>query len=154
VSQWRQGRPDHREHHAASLEVAAMRPFSFSGEDLNAIAHDRYHHAHPQVQRKMGVLWLKSHGLPHRQIADLAGVSLRTVQRYLDDYLQGGLTRVRHCNWRGPKTALLQHERYPHAEIEAMLQQQVPNARINSTTSPIAAAPRQASLPTRKKPAR
>jgi len=31
-------------------------------------------------------LWLKSHGLAHQQIADLGGVSLRTVQRYLDDY--------------------------------------------------------------------
>jgi transposase len=57
------------------------------------------------------VLWLKCHGLPHQQIADLAGVSLRTVQRYLGEYLEGGLKQVRRCNWRGPKTALLQHER-------------------------------------------
>jgi hypothetical protein len=59
-----------------------MREFPFSGQDLKAIAHDRYHHPHPRVQRKMEVLWLKSHALPHRQIADLAGVSLRTVQRH------------------------------------------------------------------------
>jgi transposase len=59
----------------------------------------------------MEVLWLKSHGLPHQQIADLAGVSLRTVQRHLNDYLEGGLKQVRRCNCRGPKTALLQHER-------------------------------------------
>jgi hypothetical protein len=60
-----------------------MRELTFSGEDLKAIASDRYHHPHPHVQRKMEVLWLKSHGLPHQQIADLAGVSLRTAQRYL-----------------------------------------------------------------------
>jgi transposase len=59
----------------------------------------------------MEVLWLKSHGLPHQRIADLAGVSLRTVQRHLDEYLEGGLTLVRRCKWRGPKTVLLQHER-------------------------------------------
>ena len=88
-----------------------MRAFSFSDDDLKAIAKDRYEHPHPHVQRKMEVLWLKSHGLPHQQIADLAGVSLRTVQRYLDDYLKGGLAAVRRCNWRGPKTVLLQHER-------------------------------------------
>jgi transposase len=88
-----------------------MRPFFFSDEDLHAIANDRYHHPHPLVQRKMEVLWLKSHGLPHQQIADLAGISLRTAQRYLSDYLQGGLTLLRRCPWRGPKTVLLQHER-------------------------------------------
>jgi transposase len=75
------------------------------------MAHDRYHHPHPHVQRKMEVLWLKSHGLPHLMIAELAGVSLRTVQRYLGEYKEGGLKRMRRCNWRGPRTALLQHER-------------------------------------------
>jgi transposase len=87
-----------------------MREFIFTEDDLKAIAHDRYHDPHPLVQRKMEVLWLKSHDLPHQQIADLAGVSLRTVQRYLDEYLEGGLGQVRRCKWRGPRTELLRHE--------------------------------------------
>jgi transposase len=87
-----------------------MREFTFSDEDLKAIDTDRYHHPHPHVQRKMEVLWLKSQGLPHQQIANLAGVSLRTVQRYLDEYEDGGLKQVRRCNWRGPKTVLLRYE--------------------------------------------
>src|SRR5215207_2459788 len=91
--------------------MSAMRTFRFSADELKAIAHERYQHPHPHVQRKMEVLWLKSHDLPHQQIADLAGVSLRTVQRYLDEYLAGGLKAIRRCNWRGPKTVLLQHER-------------------------------------------
>src|SRR4051794_31891403 len=88
-----------------------MREFTFSDDDLEAIGTDRYEHPHPHIQRKMEVLWLKSHGLPHQQIAALAGVSLRTAQRYLDEYLQGGLKQVRRCKWRGPKAVLLQHER-------------------------------------------
>src|SRR5262245_44754975 len=88
-----------------------MREYTFSAEDLKAIDHDRYHHPHPRVQRQMEALWLKSHGLPHQQIADLAGVCRRTLQRYLDEYLRGGLKQVRRCKWRGPKTALLLHER-------------------------------------------
>src|SRR5436305_12238941 len=88
-----------------------MREFNFSDDDRKAIDADRYHHPHPHVQRKMEVLWLKSHGLPHQQIAALAGVSLRTAQRYLDEYLEGGLKQVRRCKWRGPKAVLLQHER-------------------------------------------
>jgi transposase len=91
--------------------MLAMRQICFSTEDLQAIAYERYHYPHPHVQRKMEVLWLKSRRLPHRQIATLAGVSLRTVQRYLDEYLLGGLPRIRRCNWRGPQTVLLQHER-------------------------------------------
>src|SRR5215204_2007898 len=87
-----------------------MREFLFSGDDLKAIAKDRYDDPHPLVQRKMEVLWLKSHGLPHQQIANLAGVSLRTLHRYLDAYREGGLTLLRRCKWRGPKTVLLQHE--------------------------------------------
>jgi transposase len=87
-----------------------MRAFAFTAEDLEVIAHDRYHHPHPQVQRKMTVLWLKSQQLTHDQIATLAGVSRRTVQRYLDQYLEGGLPRIRRCNWHRPESVLVDHE--------------------------------------------
>src|SRR3954447_21727051 len=87
-----------------------MRPFTFTAEDRQTLAHDRYHHPDPRVQRKMEVLWLKSHDLPHDQIATLAGVSRRTVQRYLDEYRDGGLARLRRCRWHHPQSALAEHE--------------------------------------------
>ena len=68
---------------------AAMRTFTFSDEVLAEIRHDRYHHPHPRVQRKMEVLWLKSQGLTHAEIARLADVAPRSVQRYLDDFHAG-----------------------------------------------------------------
>src|SRR5919199_3367268 len=86
-----------------------MRTITFSAEDLQALAHERYHHPDPRVQRKMEVLWLKSHRLPHEQIAAYAGVSRRTVQRYLDEYLAGGLARLRQCRWHQPASALAEH---------------------------------------------
>src|SRR5512135_3269562 len=64
-----------------------MRTITFTADDRQALAHDRYHHPDPRVQRKMEVLWLKSQGLPHDQIAAYADVSRRSVQRYLDKYL-------------------------------------------------------------------
>ena len=70
-----------------------MRPIHFTPEVRQALAHDRYHHPDPRVQRKMEVLWLKSHDLPHDRIATLAGVSRRTVQRSIDQYIEGGLPR-------------------------------------------------------------
>lgn len=83
-----------------------MRVFTFSLEVVAEIRHDRYHHPHPRVQRKMEVLWLKSQGLTHAEIADLADVSPRSVQRYLDEFEQGGLVRVRRLGWKGARSEL------------------------------------------------
>jgi transposase len=86
-----------------------MRIITFTADDRNALAHDRYHHPDPRVQRKMEVLWLRSHGLSHEQIAAYADVSRRTVRRYLDQYLEGGLPRLRRCEWHHPHGALTEH---------------------------------------------
>jgi transposase len=86
-----------------------MRPIRFTEEDRRALAHDRYHHPDPRVQRKMEVLWLKSHDLPHDRIATLAGVSRRTVQRYLDQYIEGGLPRLRQGHGYQPQSVLTKH---------------------------------------------
>jgi transposase len=87
-----------------------MRPISFSDEDRRSLAHDRFHHPDPRVQRKMEVLWLKSHGLGHDDIAALADVSRRTVQRHLNEYREGGLDRLRRCPWHQPKSTLAEHQ--------------------------------------------
>lgn len=87
-----------------------MRIITFTADDRNALAHDRYHHPDPRVQCKMEVLWLKSHGLTHDQIAADADVSRRTVQRYLDQYYEGGLPHLRRCRWHHPHSALAKHQ--------------------------------------------
>ena len=86
-----------------------MRLIRFTAEDRCSLAHDRFHHPDPRVQRKMEVLWLKSHGLNHDAIAVYADVSRRTVQRYLDEYLEGGLPRLRHCPLRTTTGDLARH---------------------------------------------
>jgi transposase len=78
-----------------------MRHFTFTPTDLDAIRHERYHHPHPRVQQKMEVLWLKSQGFTHEDIATLADVSRRSVQRYLDEFADGGLERLRRLPWKG-----------------------------------------------------
>src|SRR3954452_10464987 len=87
-----------------------MRTFTFPAEVRKDLAHDRFHHPDPRVQRKMEVLWLKSHGLGHDDIAAFADVSRRTVQRYLDQYLVGGLPRLRRCRWHQPQGAVAEHQ--------------------------------------------
>ena len=86
-----------------------MRRFTFTAEDVDAIRHERYHHPHPRVQQKMEVLWLKSQGLTHDDIARLADVSRRSVQRYLDEFADGGLGRLRQLPWKGKANELAAH---------------------------------------------
>ena len=88
--------------------------FTFTSEDLDAIRRERYHHPHPRVQQKMEVMWLKSRGLTHEDIARLADVSRRSVQRYLDEFADGGLERLRRLPWTGKANELATH----HACLE------------------------------------
>ena len=87
-----------------------MRSFTFTPEVLAILGHERYYHPHPRVQQKMEVLWLKSNGCTHTAIARLAAVSRRSVQRYLDEFLEGGVDRLRHVPWQGARGALVPHQ--------------------------------------------
>ena len=59
---------------SAAQEVL-MRHFTFTPADLDAIRHERYHPPHVRVQQQMEVLWLKSQGFTHEDIASgFAGV--------------------------------------------------------------------------------
>lgn len=101
-----------------------MRTLSFTPDDLQAIQHDRYHHPHPKVQQKMEVLWLKHHGLSHGDAAKYAGVSVRSVVRYLTEFLEGGLARVRQLGY-GPGHSELDPYQ---GELEAYFLEQQPHS--------------------------
>jgi transposase len=72
-----------------------MPEITFPEADVQAIAHERYHHPDPRVQRHMEILWLKRHRFSHEEIATLAACSRSTVQRALRGYLRGGLDLLR-----------------------------------------------------------
>jgi transposase len=86
-----------------------MRRFDFADEEHIAIAKERFHHPNPRVQRRMEILWLKQHGETHERIAELAGVSRRTVQRVLDLFAEGGLEAVRQFHEKGRPNGLKPH---------------------------------------------
>lgn len=81
----------------------------FSEQDLQTIDYERFHHPIPRVQRRMEVLWLKSQGLPHGQIAKLSGVCDNAVTKYLRLYRGGGLDEVRKVNFYCPQSELENH---------------------------------------------
>jgi transposase len=86
-----------------------MRPFTVPADDLAEIAYDRYHHPVPLVQKRMEVVWLYHHGHTQAGCAALAGVSHRSVQRYLDTYRDRGLAGLRRVEWHGPQSELAAH---------------------------------------------
>lgn len=81
----------------------------FSPIEIDQVNYERYHHPHPRVQRKMEALWLKSQGLPHQEICRLTGISMKTLQRYLLAYQQGGIEELKEIRFYGPKSELEEH---------------------------------------------
>ena len=80
-----------------------------SSKDVETFQYERINHPHPRVQIRMDVLWLKTNKLPHKQIAEIAGVSKNTVPRYLRMYNEGGIDKLREVNFYKPQSDLEQH---------------------------------------------
>ena len=83
---------------------------SFTQTEIEALQLERYNHPHPRVQRKMEALWLKSQGLPHQQIAKLAGVSENTLREYFRQFQQGGIEALKELKFRQPVSQLAEHQ--------------------------------------------
>jgi len=81
----------------------------FTPEIQKVLNYERYHHPVPLVQRRMEVLWLKSHGLPHELIAKLAGISENTMREYFQLYEEGGTEKLKEVNFYRPESELNGH---------------------------------------------
>jgi transposase len=87
-----------------------MIKIAFTEEDIKALNYERYHHPHPRVQQKMETLWLKSQGEPHNKIAKLTGVSINVVTRYIKEYRDGGIEKLKEINFYRPESKLSEHK--------------------------------------------
>lgn len=83
----------------------------FSPTDIDQLRFERYHYPHPQVQKKMEVLYLKSQGLPHKEIRRLCSISKTTLTVYLRQYQADGVEGLKRLNYKGQSSLL-----NPHAE--------------------------------------
>lgn len=81
----------------------------FTPEIRETLNHERYHHPVPLVQRRMEVLWLKSHELPHALMARLAGVSENTLREYFQLYEEGGIEKLKEVHFYRPGSELDLH---------------------------------------------
>lgn len=87
-----------------------MLRLDFTEADKRVLARERFDHHHPRVRRRMEVLWLKSQGLAHHEVARLAGVSAKTMRSYFRQYVEGGIERLKELRFRRPQSQLLNHQ--------------------------------------------
>lgn len=81
----------------------------FTDEDRQALNYERFHYPDPRVQQKMEALWLVSQGLDRGEVARLAGISVRTVRRYVKRYKRGGIEALKRSDYHKPQSELDQH---------------------------------------------
>lgn len=86
-----------------------MIKITFSECDVQVLQKQRFVHPAPPMRVKMEVLYLKSQGVAHQDIARWCGVSTSTVRRYLRQYHEGGLERVQEESRYRPTSALQAH---------------------------------------------
>ena len=97
-----------------------MIQLEFSEADISALEYERYHHPHPQVQRKMEALYLKSQGLPHQEIRRLCRIrSKTTLVTYLRSYESGGIEALKQLHYKGQASKLNEHIPSLKAHFEA-----------------------------------
>jgi transposase len=99
-----------------------MLQIEFTQEDKQTLQHERFEHPHPRVQRKVEALYLKSYGLPHKQIAQMVGVTTNTLRQYFQDYQSGGIEALKQLDFRQPESQLKLHQQ----SIEAYFHEHPP----------------------------
>ena len=81
----------------------------FSPAELEKIERERYYSDHAKVRRMMNALWLKSQGLSHGEICQLANVSSTTLTSYLKRYKELGLEQLLEPVYHIPISQLEEH---------------------------------------------
>ncbi len=86
-----------------------MIQIDFTEAEIAALEYERYRHPSPHVQKRMEVVYLKSQGLSHQDIARLCRISRQTLVTILHLYQQEGLERLKRFDFAGQPSALNQH---------------------------------------------
>ncbi len=101
-----------------------MIKIEFTDDQIKELEHERFHYPEPRVQRKLEVLYLKSHGLSHKMICKLCKISNVTLVEYLKQYNEGGITRIKFNLYKGKENLLA-----PYAEsLEDYLRKNPPRS--------------------------
>lgn len=84
-----------------------MIDIEFTPEEITALHHERFHHPHPHVQKKMEAIYLKSQKIMHKTICQLTEISSATLCSYLNEYKEGGIEKLKELRFYRPQSKLL-----------------------------------------------
>ena len=82
---------------------------TFDEATIKTLDYERYHYPHPQIQRRMEALYLKSQRLSHGEICRLCGLSEKTLSTWLKIYRDGGLEELKLLHYKGQPSLLRPH---------------------------------------------
>ena len=83
-----------------------MIKIDFDKDTIEKLRYERFHYPHPFVQRKMETVLLKSQGLEHQEICGIVGICGNTLRGYLQEYLEGGIDRLKERHFYRPESKL------------------------------------------------
>jgi len=86
-----------------------MLKLEFTPEIIKQLEYERYNHPHSRVQRKMQVLHLKAQGLSNKEILKQENICENTLLKYLFEYQEGGVERLKEIRFRSQKSELAAH---------------------------------------------
>jgi len=101
----------------------------FSAQDVKKIKQLRRDDPRPRVRTRMDALWLKSQGLPHKDICRLTAISGTTLRTYLRMFQSGGVEKLMEMNFYAPTSELQRHRH----QLEAYFREHPP-ATINEAS--------------------
>jgi transposase len=81
----------------------------FPGRDKDIIEKARLYDSSPVIRKRMSILWYKSLGYPHHEIAQLSSASENTITATIRSYLDGGLDKVMKRRPYRPQSELQDH---------------------------------------------
>jgi transposase len=82
---------------------------TFTAEDIETLRTQRFAHPHPLVQLKMEAVFLRSQGLRQEEILRICDISKATYYRYLNEYREGGVQRLKQLHRHPPKSEMQEH---------------------------------------------
>jgi len=82
---------------------------TFNESIIKMLDYERYHYPHPQIQRRMEALYLKSQRLSHSEICRLCPLTEKTLSTWLKTYRDSGLEGLKVLNYKGRPSDLNHH---------------------------------------------
>jgi transposase len=96
-----------------------MLTLRISEAETQELNYERFYYPDPKVQKRMHVIFFKSRGFTHSEIAVLADVHFNSVTNFIKMYKEGGIDSLKQLNYHSPQSELVPFEKTIEAEFRS-----------------------------------